>query len=141
MKKPIVLICIILIICILFISGCSSLKACFPSGKCISLEIMETADEKATGLMFRELISDSEGMLFLNSNNARSCMWMKNMNFAIDIVWLDENSTISYIETDVLPCAKEPCDIYCHDAKDVLELQAGFAKAYGLHAMDAVAIK
>jgi uncharacterized membrane protein (UPF0127 family) len=59
---------------------------------------------------------------------------MKNMKFAIDILWLDENKKIVHVSSNVPPCVTDPCPVYNPGmpARYVLEIPAGDAKRYAL---------
>jgi uncharacterized membrane protein (UPF0127 family) len=63
-------------------------------------------------------------MLFVFDAPQRQGFWMKDMKFAIDIVWLDESKSIVHIESNVLPSSYP--QIYRPDAraKYVIEFHA-----------------
>ena len=46
--------------------------------------------------MFRENLKE-DGMLFIFKNEAKRSITMKNMNFGIDVFWLDKNGKIKEI--------------------------------------------
>lgn len=71
--------------------------------KIVQIEIAEKNSERIRGLSGRESLSSDEGMLFVFSILDKHSFWMKDMNFSIDIAWLDENFEIIYIEDEVLP--------------------------------------
>jgi uncharacterized protein len=48
-------------------------------------------------------LGENEGMLFVFEREENYGFWMKDMNFAIDMAWLDKNKKIVYIESDVRP--------------------------------------
>jgi uncharacterized membrane protein (UPF0127 family) len=52
---------------------------------------------------------------------------MKNMTFAIDMIWLDAQKKVVHIETNVPPCTADPCAVYtpARSAKYVLEVPPG----------------
>ena len=57
-------------------------------------------------------------------------MWMKDMHFNIDIIWLNESTRITSIAPDLSPSTYP--QTYCADAKYVVELPAGEAARQGL---------
>jgi len=69
-------------------------------------------------------------MLFKYENVEKRCMWMKDMKFNIDILWLDGNNRISSIVRDLSPTTYPQS--YCADAKYVIELKAGEADKHNL---------
>ena len=44
-------------------------------------------------------------------------IWMKNCQFPIDIVWLDEARKVVHVAPKVPPCRAEPCPVYVPDAQ------------------------
>jgi uncharacterized membrane protein (UPF0127 family) len=90
-----------------------------------TLESAETINEQRRGLADRSTIAANEGMLFIFPEQARQCMWMKNMRFPIDIVWLDGDHRIVHIEHAVAP--ETYPEAFCYEARYVIELRAGQA--------------
>ncbi|MFQ6082526.1 MAG: DUF192 domain-containing protein [Candidatus Aminicenantia bacterium] len=133
----------LLFVLFLLISFCAGsqnkfIKVYFPNGKSVTAELAITDQERAVGLMFRESLSSDQGMLFIFEEEGYYSFWMKNMKFAIDIIWIDENKRILHIEEKVLPCRKEPCPSYLSSlpARYVLELVAGKVKEENLKIYD-----
>ncbi len=98
-----------------------------PDGDTIFSDLADTEEKRVRGLMFRNTLNDDQGMLFVFEKEGLYSFWMKNMNFAIDIIWLDKFKRIVHLEREVPPCEKEPCPSYVTavPAKYVLELKAG----------------
>jgi uncharacterized membrane protein (UPF0127 family) len=98
-----------------------------PSGKVLVVELADTPWERAIGYMYREKVTDGEGILFLFEENDLHSFWMKNCKVSLDLVWLDERWTAVHIERDVPPCTADPCPHYqpMQAARYVLETQAG----------------
>lgn len=109
-------------------------RARLASGKIFRLEIAQTDEERARGLMFRDDMKDDKGMLFIFEKEDIHSMWMLNMRFSIDILWLDEKGAVVWLYEDVSPCMRMPCPAYepMVKARYVLELNAGTAKKNGL---------
>lgn len=105
-----------------------------PSGKVLQAELMRTPQERALGVMFRPSLPEDRGLLFLFDTLDFHSIWMKNCRFPIDIVWLDEQSTVVHVEEAAPPCAQEPCPVYetLRQALYVLELNAGQARREGV---------
>lgn len=101
-----------------------------PGGTRIKAEIVSTPEERALGLMFRDSLKDNEGMLFNFERLDFYAIWMKNMKFSIDIIWLSPEGKVVYIAANVPPCKKDPCPSYqpYQKALYVLELAAGMAE-------------
>ena len=112
----------------------------FPEGSSIVAELAVTDLERMRGLMFREHLGEDQGMLFIFDQEDKHSFWMKNMTFAIDILWLDREKRIVHIERRVPPCRKNPCPSYApnYPALYVLELMAGMAEKKGLELYDRI---
>ncbi len=111
-----------------------------PDGTPISAELAVTDLERQRGLMHREAVHEDQGMLFVFSSEDFYSFWMKNMNFAIDILWLDKEKRIVHIEEKVPPCQSWDCPSYAPDlpAMYVLELQAGMVERHHIELMQRV---
>ncbi|MBI3306134.1 DUF192 domain-containing protein [Candidatus Nomurabacteria bacterium] len=73
------------------------------AGQNIKVEIADTPDKQAQGLSARQGLSEDEGMLFVFENASVYPFWMKDMKFAIDIIWLNEDKEVIYIKKDARP--------------------------------------
>jgi len=106
----------------------------FENGKSVSVEIASSDEKKAAGLMYREKLEENSGMLFVFGYENNYSFWMKNMNFAIDMVWVDSSFRIVDITHTAQPCREEKCGMYSPNrrAKYVIEVNSGFAEANGV---------
>jgi len=114
--------------------GQSHIKVFLPGGEVITSELAVSPAQRQQGLMFRERLNLDQGMLFVFEREGRHSFWMKNMTFAIDILWLDSEKRIIHIEQEVPPCESEDCPSYgpAVSAMFVLELAAGSVKRFDL---------
>ncbi len=67
-------------------------------------------------------------MLFIFDGESRQGIWMQNMLFAIDVLWLDSKSRIVSMERNLQPCQSMfGCKTYTPEkgSKYVIELKAG----------------
>lgn len=136
----------LLSLCLVLIAGCFFLfrptphvleKTSFqlPDGSQVIAEIARTEEEQRKGLGGRRGLNEGEGMYFPFVEPSVRTFWMKDMTFAVDIVWLREGTVVG-VEAQVPPPKdpKEPLRTYPSvvpiDA--VLELSAGDAEAHGL---------
>ena len=65
--------------------------------------IAETDEEKARGLSGVDRLEDDEALLFVNDSDKMNRIWMKDMNFAIDVVWLSSDWRVVHIERSLQP--------------------------------------
>ena len=87
---------------------------------------------RRVGLGGRAPILQNEGMLFIFDKSASHPFWMKDMLFAIDIIWLDESKRIVYIEKNVLPDSYPRNFAPNLPTRYVLETNSGFSEKNGV---------
>ena len=103
----------------------------------IMAEIAYTLQEKKQGLSHRKNISEKKGLLFYYTKKDERIFWMKNMQFAIDIIWIADKK-ILHIEKSVPPPPFLLKDEYLHlygkgiQADKVLEVRAGFVDKHAI---------
>ena len=68
-----------------------------------NVDIADNDTDRANGLSGRKFLSDGAGLLFIFDNPGIYPFWMKDMNFPIDIIWIDENLKVVYIKENALP--------------------------------------
>jgi uncharacterized membrane protein (UPF0127 family) len=103
-------------------------------GEKFTVELAETQDKQALGLMFREELADDRGMLFLFPREGRRSFWMKNTRIPLDIFYFDADLELVSVAENVRPCKTRQCPTYPSKglAKYVLELNAGKAAELGV---------
>lgn len=99
---------------------------------CVRLEVAQTESALIRGLSGRQHMERDRGMLFKFEQPDRYCMWMKDMHFSLDMLWLDENQSIVHIKKDVSPDTYPQTFCGPDSAKYVVEINAGIADAAGL---------
>ena len=97
------------------------------------LEVADTDEARKLGLSGRPALAKNAGMLFVFPDSAPRSIVMRGMCFSIDIVWLDAEKRIVYIQENARP-ESYPSERFCPDAPAhyVIELSAGEAAAAGL---------
>jgi len=98
----------------------------------IQAEVMRTQDELRQGLSGRETLSEQNGMWFDFGAPGRWGIWMKDMKFPIDIIWVDEKMQIADIKTDISPETYPEIFLPVRNASFVLEVPAGTVEKYAL---------
>lgn len=98
------------------------------------LEVAASPGDRAKGLMYRGSLGEKEGMLFVFEDKGYHAIWMKNVRFPIDILWLDDDMRVVYIFREAPPCRADPCPVYMpsSEARYVLELPANFTLKHGI---------
>ena len=125
---------------------CSACSAQDPyvvlNGERFTVELAETQDKQALGLMFRDKMPDDHGMLFLFPAEAMRSFWMKNTRIPLDIFYFDENLALVSVSENAAPCRTPRCPGYPSKgpAKYVLELNAGKAAELGVQSGDVLSL-
>jgi uncharacterized membrane protein (UPF0127 family) len=94
----------------------------------VSLIYVNNSESRISGLSGMKALPDDEAMLFVFEEPGRYGIWMKDMNFPIDIIWLDSHKKIVSIQHDILP--ETYPTVFKPDSESlyVLETNHGFAK-------------
>lgn len=103
----------------------------------LQVQIADTKPLQTRGLMFQEKIPYDHGMLFVFDGEGERSMWMLNMQFSLDLLWIDSNGKVIHIEKDAQPCKSALETMACtftngngNLAKYVLEVTSGFVDKY-----------
>lgn len=102
----------------------------------INVEIAQTEAEQERGLSGRADLPENHGLLFVYTQDARPAFWMKEMNFPIDIIWLDKNLTVVGIERNISPDTYPQTFSSPAPIRYGLEVRAGFVDKYHLKVGD-----
>jgi len=96
-----------------------------------NIEIANTREERARGLMFRESMPRSAGMLFVYDTPQYASFWMKNTLIPLDIIFIDHSGVVSRVHSNAIPGDLSPIPGGDH-VFAVLEINAGLAARYGI---------
>jgi uncharacterized protein len=112
----------------------STIPLTLPEGAVIQVELAQTREEHALGLMGRSSLPIDHGMLFIFEQEELHYFWMKNTLIALDIIWMDSEKRIVYIQENVTLCKKDPCPAYGPSVKSlyVLEIHTGSVQRHGI---------
>jgi len=101
----------------------------------LDIEIAEGEYETATGLMYRSSMEDHQGMLFIFERESPLSFYMKNTQFPLDIIYLNEDLQIVEVYRDTKPFDPTPLPSR-KPAKYVLEVNAGLVAQWKLLPID-----
>ncbi len=104
--------------------------------KVFLINTVDTAALKSLGLSYTKSLCDNCGMLFSFQEPDYHSFWMKDMNYDLDIVFIDQDKVISEVFKNV---KKEnfPEKIQNkYPAQYVLEINSGASDKYGLNIGD-----
>ncbi len=104
----------------------------------VEVELARTMEEKVRGLSGRLGLKTGHGMLFVYDRPEPVSIWMKDMRFPLDIVWIREGRIV-HIEKQAPPLLPSgPEQIYTALADLVLEVPAGFTSRQQIRVGDPV---
>jgi hypothetical protein len=96
------------------------------------LELALKPEEHRRGLMFRDSICDRCGMLFVFPEEKELSFWMLNVNFPLDLIFMDSSGKIVKIYENTTPNNADKKYVSESPAQFVLEVKAGFVLANNL---------
>jgi uncharacterized protein len=99
----------------------------------IDIEIADSRNQQAQGLMYRGTMTDSQGMLFIFDIEEPRTFWMKNTYISLDILFASKDGRIVSISRNTIPYSEEPIASKAK-ALYVIEVLAGFCDQYGIEA-------
>lgn len=99
-------------------------------GLSFSIEVADDPVERSAGLMYRRIMPDNRGMLFVFETTRQVGFWMKNTPLPLDLIFIGEDGEVKAVmhgvpfsEASISPGA---------DVRFVLELKAGTAQKAGI---------
>lgn len=101
------------------------------------VEVAESGDQQAQGLMFRTSLSPDKGMIFPFPEDKPASFWMKNTVIPLDIIFIRRDGTIESITANTVPYSLAPVRSN-EPVAAVLELAAGRAGELGIRSGDTV---
>ena len=102
------------------------------------VEMAQTVQERARGLMFRRELPRDQGMLFVQPPGP-TVFWMKNTYIPLDLLYFDAEGRLRQIVAEAPPCVATPCPIYPSETANIryiLEINAGEAARRGIQVGD-----
>ena len=103
----------------------------------VHVEVADTPDARAMGLMYRRNLAADAGMLFVFPHPARQSFWMKNTPLPLDMVFIGASQRIVGIVANTRPFSTNPLGVVA-PSQYVLEVHAGFCATHGITTGDHV---
>ncbi len=102
-----------------------------------AVEVANTPQELATGLMHRKELGMNSGMIFNIYPVRPTAMWMKNTKIPLDMLFIDADSSIIMIKENATPMSE--AQIICDTpVRAVIELNAGQVKRHQIKVGDKI---
>lgn len=99
----------------------------------LAVEIAETPQQHAYGLMFRQALAPNAGMLFVYTPPRRVSFWMKNTPIPLDLVFVGRDGRVQRVAPRQTPYSKASIPSSA-PVRAVLEINAGAAAAWHIGA-------
>ncbi|MEM9708804.1 MAG: DUF192 domain-containing protein [Pseudomonadota bacterium] len=96
-----------------------------------NVEVADDDAERSVGLMNRETLATSAGMLFVYETPRRAAFWMRNTLIPLDMIFADETGRVLRIHENAVPLDETVID-GGEDIQFVLEINGGLAGAMGI---------
>ena len=102
-----------------------------------NVEVVDTPETRAQGLMFRQSLAPDAGMLFDFRQSQPVSFWMMNTFIPLDMIFIREDGTVANIHVNARP--HDPTGIPSDGpVKFVLEIAGGRSVELGMKAGDKV---
>jgi len=98
----------------------------------------DTPEKQQRGLSIFDRLAPATGMLFVFDHDDTYGIWMKDMKFAIDIIWVDAEGRIVDMEQHVAPETYPEVFSPHTPARYVIEVQSGFVEERSITPSDIV---
>ncbi|MFA6466907.1 MAG: DUF192 domain-containing protein [Patescibacteria group bacterium] len=113
------------------------------NGFVFKTDVVKNAKELERGLSGQETLADDQAMLFIFPDKNKRVFWMKEMNFNIDLLWIDGDKVIAYEKNMPAPDKNQLLDALVKynspSAVDkVLEIKAGLIDVLGIKVGDII---
>lgn len=104
----------------------------------VDVRVADTYEKRYTGLSNTESLDEDEGMWFVHDEEGEHAYVMRNMDFPIDIIFVDADGVITEIHS--APVEEDQSDLtrYAGVGKYVLEVRMGYANDNGIEVGDRV---
>lgn len=98
----------------------------------LQVQLAQTPEQRATGLMFRKTMGTNEGMLFIFDEPGQQCFWMKNTLLPLSVAFIADDGSV--VNTDDMK--PQTLDSHCSTkpVRFVLEMNVGWFDKRGIKA-------
>ncbi len=96
-----------------------------------TVEVVDTPETRAQGLMFREHLPRRGGMLFLYDAPQPVSFWMRNTLIPLDMIFVGADGVVTRVHENAVPMDETPIP-GGQEVQAVLEVNAGIASMFGI---------
>ena len=101
----------------------------------LNVEVADSAEERAIGLMHRDSMPYNSGMWFIYETPRTVAFWMHNTLIPLDMIFVNQHGEVQKIHMNARPLDETPIP-GGDNIQFVLEVNAGLSERYGLGAGD-----
>lgn len=101
------------------------------------VELAQTPEELARGLMFRRELPERQGMLFDFLAEQHVGFWMRNTLIPLDMLFIGADGVIRHLHENAVPLSEETIASR-YPVRAVLEINGGLARKLGIRPGDRV---
>ena len=105
--------------------------------KRLDIEIAETEYETQTGLMYRHIMENNQAMLFVFKNEQPRSFYMKNTEFSLDIIYINNKKEIVSMQKNTKPYDEVSLPSNA-PVLYVLEINGGLSDSWGIKTGDVI---
>ena len=95
-----------------------------------NVDVVDDERSRAVGLMHRQSMPKSYGMLFVYERPQQLTFWMRNTLIPLDMLFIDSTGVITHIHENAIPL--DETGIAGGQGLAVLEINGGMARAMGI---------
>ncbi len=103
----------------------------------IIIEVAADDYSRSMGLMFREKLPFSQGMLFIFDNDAIQNFWMKNTPLSLDMIFINKDKKIIKIHKGTKPYSMQSYSSI-KPSRYVVEVNTGFSDSFQIKEGDRI---
>jgi uncharacterized protein len=96
-----------------------------------TVEVADTEEGRARGLMFRERLPQFAGMLFVYETPQPVAFWMRNTLIPLDMLFFDQAGRLARVHSNARPLDETPIPGGAN-IRYVLEINGGMAESLGI---------
>jgi uncharacterized membrane protein (UPF0127 family) len=97
----------------------------------VQVEVVQTAEARQRGLMYRKQLDPSAGMLFVFEQAEPHTFWMHNTLVPLDMIFITSDWNVLGVVENATPLTDSPRAVP-GSSQYVLEVNAGFSRRYGV---------
>ena len=98
----------------------------------LQVQVAQTPEQQATGLMFRKTMGTNDGMLFIFDEPRQQCFWMKNTLLPLSVAFIADDGSVVNLDN----MKPQTLDSHCSTkpVRFVLEMNVGWFDKRGIKA-------